>query len=323
MAANGTTSAGSRGAKYRVVARAVILGRPIGAPKPTPATITDRAISVTNGNLQPMWEDLLEAVAAAPPPPRRTPPPPLPANARDAPPAVPDDGYDSDGMTELVYKPTDLAAPHLSSQSSPAVDSVVNRMAYSVSRGNPRKAWRLMDESPVMDLSDPATAAAVADLHPQDDEPDLDALTDVPGAVPFRTPRPIFDAVIDKLPSDRAAGMGGAPFEELVEHVEYGHGDTLYAIVCMLNDGTLHPDAWDVLHEPSALIALRKPNGKARPIAMGDVFERVGGRCVLFAKLEGLDEWLTSAADLRRILASDEWRARLRRRARPAPHPDA
>jgi hypothetical protein len=221
---------------------------------------------------------------------------------------VPDDGYDSDGMTELVYKPTDLAAPHLSSQSSPAVDSVVNRMAYSVSRGNPRKAWRLMDESPVMDLSDPATAAAVADLHPQDDEPDLDALTDVPGVVPFRTPRPIFDAVIDKLPSDRAAGMGGAPFEELVELVEYGHGDTLYAIVCMLNDGTLHPDAWDVL-EPSALIALRKPNGKARPIAMGDVFERVGGRCVLFAKLEGLDEWLTSAADLRRILASDEWRA--------------
>ena len=115
------------------------------------------------------------------------PPPPVPgpANARDAPPAVPDDGYDSDGMTELVYKPTDLAAPHLSSQSSPAVDSVVNRMAYSVSRGNPRKAWRLMDESPVMDLSDPATAAAVADLHPQDDEPDLDALTDVPGVVPF------------------------------------------------------------------------------------------------------------------------------------------
>eukprot|EP00966_Prymnesium_polylepis_P176441 4084035-Prymnesium_polylepis.1 len=37
----------------------------------------------------------------------------------------------------------------------------------------------------------------------------------------------------------------------------------------------MHPDVWDVL-EPSAIIALRKSNGKPRPIAMGDVFERVG-----------------------------------------------
>jgi hypothetical protein len=60
----------ARRQKYRAVARAVILGRPVGSPKPTPATIADRAISVASGNLQPMWEDLLEAVATAPPPPR-------------------------------------------------------------------------------------------------------------------------------------------------------------------------------------------------------------------------------------------------------------
>eukprot|EP00966_Prymnesium_polylepis_P102218 2367345-Prymnesium_polylepis.1 len=56
-----------------------------------------------------------------------------------------------------------------------------HRMAFSASRGNPRKAWCMMGESPVMDLSDPDVAAAVADLHPQGDEPDPDALADVPG----------------------------------------------------------------------------------------------------------------------------------------------
>ena len=81
LARDGTTAAGARGAKYRAVARAAILGRPIGAPKPTPATVTDRATSVANGHLQSLWEGLLEAVAAAPPPPdapprRPCPPPP-------------------------------------------------------------------------------------------------------------------------------------------------------------------------------------------------------------------------------------------------------
>ena len=115
-------------------------------------------------------------------------------------------------------------------------------MAFSVSRVNPRKAWRMMDESPVMDLSDPDVAAGVAALHPQGDEPDPDALADVPGVVPFRTSRAIFDKVIDMLPADRAAGMGGAPFEELVDLVAHGYGDAVYAIVSMLNDGPMHPD---------------------------------------------------------------------------------
>ena len=104
------------------------------------------------------------------------------------------------------------------------------------------------------------------------------------------------------------SAAGGAPFEELVGLVEHGYGDAAYAIVSMLNDGTMHPDVWDVL-EPSAIIALRKPNGKPRPIAMGDVLERVGGQCILFTKLADLDKWFTSDEDLRRVLASDEWRA--------------
>ena len=217
-------------------------------------------------------------------------------------------GYDSDGMTELALDPASLAAPHLSGVPSQSVDAAVDRMAYSITRGNWRKAYRMLDESPVMDLGDATVATAVAALHPQGDEPDPYALRDVPGVAAFRTPRPVFDTVIDQLPADRAAGMGGAPFEELVGLVEYGYGDAVYAIVSMLNDGTMHPDVWDVL-EPSAIIALRKPNGKPRPIAMGDVLERVAGRCILFAKLEALDEWFTSDADLRRVLASDEWRA--------------
>eukprot|EP00966_Prymnesium_polylepis_P309494 7151274-Prymnesium_polylepis.1 len=71
------------------------------------------------------------------------------------------------------------------------------------------------------------------------------------------------------LPADRAAGMGGAPFEELADLVAHGYGDAVYAIVSMLNEGSMHPDVWDVL-KPSELLALRKPNGKPRPIAMGD-----------------------------------------------------
>eukprot|EP00966_Prymnesium_polylepis_P187847 4354862-Prymnesium_polylepis.1 len=67
-----------------------------------------------------------------------------------------------------------------------------------------------------MDLGDPDVAAAVAAFHPQGGEPDPDALCDVPGVAAFHTPRPVFDAVIDQLPADRAAGMGGASFEELV-----------------------------------------------------------------------------------------------------------
>eukprot|EP00966_Prymnesium_polylepis_P008935 206174-Prymnesium_polylepis.1 len=65
-----------------------------------------------------------------------------------------------------------------------------------------------MDESPVMDLSDPDVAAAVA-LNPQGDEPDPDALADVPGVVLFRTSRAIFDKVIDMLPPTARRARAG------------------------------------------------------------------------------------------------------------------
>eukprot|EP00966_Prymnesium_polylepis_P263479 6086362-Prymnesium_polylepis.1 len=51
------------------------------------------------------------------------------------------------------------------------------------------------------------------------------------------------------LPADLAAGMGGAPFEELVDLAAHGYGDAVYAVVCMLNDGSMHPDVWDVLEQ--------------------------------------------------------------------------
>eukprot|EP00966_Prymnesium_polylepis_P161261 3726739-Prymnesium_polylepis.1 len=37
-------------------------------------------------------------------------------------------------------------------------------------------------------------------------------------------------SLLDPHEVQQVAGMGGAPFEELVELVEHGHSDTLYAI---------------------------------------------------------------------------------------------
>ncbi|KAL1523172.1 hypothetical protein AB1Y20_018127 [Prymnesium parvum] len=54
---------------------------------------------------------------------------------------------------------------------------------------------------------------------------------------------------------------------------------------------------------------LRKPNGKARPIAIGDALEALAGRCMLHAKRPALREYFSSSADVDACLASGDWRA--------------
>ena len=80
-----------------------------------------------------------------------------------------------------------------------------------------------------------------------------------------------------------------------------GGGDAIFTIVEALNDGTLHPDLYKAI-EPSLLFALRKPNGKPRPIAIGDILDVIAGQCVLATKRIDLNTFLTSDADIRACL---------------------
>ncbi|KAL1504412.1 hypothetical protein AB1Y20_010818 [Prymnesium parvum] len=60
---------------------------------------------------------------------------------------------------------------------------------------------------------------------------------------------------------------------------------------------------------PAAAPRATDPNGKARPIAIGDALEALAGRCMLQAKRPALREYFSSTADLDACLASGDWRA--------------
>ena len=51
-----------------------------------------------------------------------------------------------------------------------------------------------------------------------------------------------------------------------------------------------------------------KPNGKPRPIAVGDILDVIAGQCVLAAKRIELNTFLTSDDDIRACLASGDWK---------------
>ena len=99
---------------------------------------------------------------------------------------------------------------------------------------------------------------------------------------PSSPPRRIFDCVIAALP-DRAAGVRASGPSEIVGVCRHGGADALFSIISALNDDSFLPSAYELI-EPSLLFALRKPNGKPRPIAIGDILDCVAGKCVLFAK---------------------------------------
>ncbi|KAL1530876.1 hypothetical protein AB1Y20_001769 [Prymnesium parvum] len=107
---------------------------------------------------------------------------------------------------------------------------------------------------------------------------------------------------------DRAAGDLAAGNEEIRGVASAGAADALFLVVSAFNDGSLHPTIYDAL-EPSSLFALRKPNGKARPIAVGDSLEAFAGRCILETKRPLLRDYFCSDADLDACLASDDWRS--------------
>ena len=105
-------------------------------------------------------------------------------------------------------------------------------------------------------------------------------LRDAPGVAAHITPRPIFDRVLEDMPTDRAPGVRSAGAEELQGVARAGGADAIYSIIVALNSGTMLPDVYAII-EPSLLFALRKPNGKPRPIAIGDILDTLAGRCIL------------------------------------------
>ncbi|KAL1507806.1 hypothetical protein AB1Y20_007415 [Prymnesium parvum] len=201
----------------------------------------------------------------------------------------------------------DLGIPHLSRVSSERAAAATRIISYHVSRRNWRRAYRALSASPLLEDSDD-TRRALAALHPQAPPPSVERLLDPPGTAPFVTPRLSFDATIAALPMDRAAGDLASGNEELRGVAAAGAADHLFDIVVSFNDGSLHPAIYDAF-EPSSLFGLRKPNGKARPIAIGDSLEALAGRCMLHAKRPALRAYFASTADLDSCLASGDWRA--------------
>ncbi|KAL1508606.1 hypothetical protein AB1Y20_004703 [Prymnesium parvum] len=286
---------GVRAVLFRFLARCVIFASvPIADPA-YPSSAADRARAVLAGRLPQLLSSLRAALLSRPPPAARAPPAPLPP-----PPTTP-------SVAGLEHDLPDLGTPHLSQVSSELAAAATRVITYHVSRRNWRRAYRALSASPLLDDSD-ATRRALAALHPQAPPPSLERLDDAPDTLPFVTPRRSFDEALAALPMDRAAGDLASGNEELRGVADAGAADHLFAVVSAFNDGTLHPDVYDAF-EPSSLFGLRKPNGKARPIAIGDALEALAGRCMLQAKRSALRGYFSSTADLDACLASGDWRA--------------
>ena len=127
-----------------------------------------------------------------------------------------------------------------------------------------------------------ATVAALRALHPTSAAPVVPALESLPLAPGFDV-----DAVTQALrrfPSDTAPGPSGLRVQHVLDAVGHGVGllDQLTAVVNLLAQGRACPSIAPLL-AGAGLVALPKPSGGIRPIAVGELLRRLTGKCLMQA----------------------------------------
>ena len=153
----------------------------------------------------------------------------------------------------------------------------VDRM---LSVGNITRAARVLASEPLADTRSPEVMAALRDKHPHAEPPT--PLED--STPPLRIDADVLQRTLQRLQAKR--GAAGGPTGMTYEHVlaaAKSSSEAFNATLALVNHlltGKL-PRHHTLLD--SSLVGLQKPDGGARPIAIGEVLYRLAGLCALTA----------------------------------------
>ena len=160
-----------------------------------------------------------------------------------------------------------------------ADDALAGRIYRHVRNGNDGRAARCLDSSPVAQICD-ETLAQLRCLHPAAPAPSQPTPHDAPQGGPAQVEADALSHILLRLPRGTAAGLSGWTYEHVRAAGLYDKrtGEAMRGFVNDILSGAIpHSD----LLLASRLIALEKPHGGVRPIAIGEAFLRVASICAL------------------------------------------
>ena len=188
----------------------------------------------------------------------------------------------NDGLE--VYNSAPQAAAAGGAQRMPEAQRHAQRVHRNLAQGSITRAAGALDAAPVAQY-DADLPAKLQALLPQADPPAIpEALQDpaVRAAASALVSEEVLARVLPKLPRGSAGGPSGWTYEHVQVVIRSGPdgSDAVRRLLGAIAGGLLPqlPELTD-----SRLIALLKPDGGVRPIAIGEVFYRLAGLCALAA----------------------------------------
>ena len=137
-----------------------------------------------------------------------------------------------------------------------------------------------------------ANAREVRRLHPQASAPNCPLMSDLPMAA--RITQEMVSDALKSFPKDSAPGPSGLRVQHILESLTPAQRDAvteqLTAVAQLLANGDAPSDVAPHVAGAS-LMALVKPNGSLRPIAMGEVLRRITGKCLCSAVKEEAQQY--------------------------------
>jgi hypothetical protein len=155
--------------------------------------------------------------------------------------------------------------------------ALADRMYRHCCNGNTSNAARCLHQDPMMDVDD-GTVRQLQDLHPR--APPLAGTAEPAATPPAQIGAEQFEAILRNLKRGKAAGPSGWTYEHIRcagLHDERA-GEAIRRYINLILAGRI-PHSETLL--ASRLIALEKPSGAPRPIAIGEIFIRLASICAL------------------------------------------
>jgi hypothetical protein len=285
-----------RGLKYTTLVDIIALGSAPGEKAPDMKASRRLLQRIGKGEICALWRARQRCAAehqqqqAARVPPNPAPQPPAPQA---------DDGGD-------LYH--GLLAKGASSDTPEAKQArkALRKAARAVCDGNLGAGYAAFSESPVVHRSAAGATGAVEALHPQSATAAEYAagvaaakarLEARGGSLPVPTrltvPSDVLRATVKALPKGRAAGLSIGTFETIQSIYHHDGAELLTGVVERLLNGEASAAARSFL-TAAKLVALRKPNGKIRPIAVGDALRRLAMQVICRMRKESFDMYFTS-----------------------------
>ncbi|CAI7774209.1 unnamed protein product, partial [Closterium sp. NIES-54] len=174
------------------------------------------------------------------------------------------------------HKPDDLGA--------------ISRDEGLTRRGSPRRAVMALEATPVSKPS-PAVLESLRAKHPSAPRPDKPWPQPEPDSY-LSVSREVFLKLLSRRENGVGAGPSGTTFEHLREAalIHATVSSHLHALVNIILRGKLHQEVGKLL-TASRLIALDKPDGGTRPIAIGECILRLAAKAALTQLAEAAREF--------------------------------